>query len=158
MASTSQGREPMEDSIMEDAEMEDNEDDAIREAIELARDAVREAAKHGLDAVEKAVKEGKKAVKAAHRDTKPIYHDDRLGDLIDDPWTVPRLIELALPTDPTVERDIPGLTGDLGPFPYRDVIDEKELKLVRKAVTEFINLLQAKAEVCSHQTCLMPSW
>ena len=74
----------------------------------------------------------------------PLFHESRLGDLIDDAWTVPRLLEAAMPSDPG-QRDIPGLDGELGPFPFH--VNQKELVLVRKEGTEFMKVLKARSEV-----------
>jgi hypothetical protein len=129
---------------------EKERDQAVKKAVEEARKVVLEAVKDGLVAVEKAVREGKKAVKAAHgaKEMLPLFHDERLGGLIDDSWTIVRLLELALPAEAgPSKRDIPGLDGELGAFPYP--VNDKELQLVRDAATEFIKLVKSTAEVGS---------
>lgn len=80
----------------------------------------------------------------------PLFHDSRLGGLIDDSWTVVRLLEAALPTELELgahsKREIPGANGPLGALPFP--VTKKELQLVREAATEFIKLVKAFTEVC----------
>jgi hypothetical protein len=123
-------------------------DRAVASAVEESRKKVLEAAKDGQEAVDKAVREGRKAVKAAYgaQEMLPLFHDGRLGNKIDDCWTIVQLLELALPSDlNSSKKEIPGLNGGLGavPFPIKD----KELHLVKDAATEFIKLVKLAAEV-----------
>lgn len=84
-----------------------------------------------------------------HQREVPLFHDSRLGGLIDDAWTIARLLDAALPADEgKAKRDIPGVTGELGPFPFH--VNDKELRLVREAGTAFMKLLKNSIDVCVH--------
>lgn len=128
--------------LSEDTMVEDH----IQCVVQDVRDTVKGALKDGLEAVEKALQDGRKAVKRAHNDV-PVYHDSRLGGLIDDSWTVVRLLEASLVDDlGPLKQSIPGCVGKLGSLNLP--ANAKELKLVQSAAQRFLSLMQQTCEVC----------